>query len=71
MGGFGVFEAMTVVVLEAGRMDQPVREREIETAVEPRRWTAAPIRLSRMPALPILLGLLPFATLALGVSGCL
>ncbi|CAO3376988.1 hypothetical protein [Azospirillum argentinense] len=45
----GVFEAMTTVVLEAGRLDR--REgRRTGRAAPPRRF-----RLPRMPALPVLL----------------
>ncbi|WP_162801290.1 hypothetical protein [Azospirillum brasilense] len=45
----GVFEAMTTVVLEAGRLDRR-EERRIVKAAAPWRF-----RLPRMPALPVLL----------------
>ena len=49
----GVIEAMTTVVLEAGRMDRPApRARNV---AEPRSWR---FRLPYMPALPALGALL-------------
>ncbi|TWA68903.1 hypothetical protein FBZ82_10560 [Azospirillum brasilense] len=45
----GVFDAMTTVVLEAGRLDRE-EERRIGRVPPPRRF-----RLPRMPALPVLL----------------
>lgn len=45
----GVFDAMTAVVLEAGRLDR--REERRPAAVPPPRR----FRLTRMPALPVLL----------------
>ncbi len=49
----GVIEAMTTVVLEAGRMDRPApRARSV---AEPRPWR---FRLPYMPALPVLSALL-------------
>lgn len=45
----GVFEAMTTVVLEAGRLDRR-EERRPAAVTPPQRF-----RLPRMPALPVLL----------------
>lgn len=51
----GVFEAMTTVVLEAGRMDRPGRGLgdggDAPAVPEPRPWR---FRLPYMPALPAL-----------------
>ncbi|UKJ74041.1 hypothetical protein [Azospirillum brasilense] len=49
----GVFDAMTTVVLEAGRLDREEERRPMTVMVAappPRRF-----RLPRMPALPVLL----------------
>ncbi|TVZ60818.1 hypothetical protein FBZ81_104142 [Azospirillum brasilense] len=46
----GVFDAMTTVVLEAGRLDREEERPVTVAAPPPRRF-----RLPRMPALPVLL----------------
>ncbi|MFL7900252.1 hypothetical protein ACJ41P_03900 [Azospirillum argentinense] len=47
----GVFDAMTTVVLEAGRLDREEERRPL-TVAAPSPWR---FRLPRMPALPVLL----------------
>ncbi|CAO3413680.1 hypothetical protein [Azospirillum argentinense] len=49
----GVFDAMTTVVLEAGRLDREEERRPMTvTVAAPSPWR---FRLPRMPALPVLL----------------
>ncbi|MDQ2105876.1 hypothetical protein [Azospirillum isscasi] len=48
----GVFEAMTAVVLEAGRLDREEKRRPVAASASA---SARRFRLPRMPALPALL----------------
>lgn len=50
--GMGVFDVMTTVVLEAGRLDRPGGGDGIPAVPEPPPWR---FRLAYMPALPALI----------------